>query len=275
MRAERRARGAPRPATPARAWLLAVALGLALSTPARAAGADVPHEGKRLPPLALNVDPSAVDLQSGQLTVTLSRPAARLTLKVLGLDGGVLAEVEQAFDGAPAGAPLVVRWAPPREQVARLELFGYDTSGYYKGVALTPWSFEIPHEDVVFRTGSADIDASESKKLEASLALIDKELPRARRLGNVTLFILAHTDTVGTAEYNLGLSTRRAQAIARWFRKHGLRIGMAFDGMGEKMLKVKTADEVPEPANRRVDYMLGVEPPRFKQSGAMPAWKSL
>jgi outer membrane protein OmpA-like peptidoglycan-associated protein len=271
----RRARGGLARAARAAAFALGAALtGATVFAAARAWGEEAPA-AKRLPPLALNVDTNTVDLQTGQLTVTMSRPAAKLSLKVLGLNGAVLAEVEQQFDGAPAGAPLVVRWAPPSEPVARLEVFGHDTSGYYKGVAITPWSFEIPHEDVVFRTDSADIDASEGRKLEASLALIEKELPRASHLGRVTLFILAHTDSVGTAEYNLRLSTRRAQAIGRWFKGHGLRISMAFDGMGEKMLEVKTADEVPEPANRRVDYMLGVEPPRFKQSGALPAWKSL
>ena len=50
---------------------------------------------------------------------------------------------------------------------------------------------------------------------------------------------------------------------------------MAYDGVGERALKVKTADEVDEPKNRRVDYMLGVEPPRFKKSGAAPSWKTI
>jgi hypothetical protein len=50
---------------------------------------------------------------------------------------------------------------------------------------------------------------------------------------------------------------------------------MAYDGMGEKALKLKTADEVAEPSNRRVDYMLSIEPPRFKVSGASPVWKRL
>ena len=223
--------------------------------------------------LELRVDPDDVDLAGGRLIARLSRPAAKLTLKVLGLSGVLLAEVEQAFDGAAAGTPLELRWAPPNENVARLELFGYDTGGYYKGIAITPWSFEIPHEDVVFRTDSADIDPSEAKKLEATLALIGKELPKAKHLGNVTLFILAHTDSVGADEYNLKLSTRRALAIARWFKTHGVGLTMAYDGMGERMLKVKTADEVDEPRNRRVDYMLGIEPPRFKQSKVAPAWK--
>jgi outer membrane protein OmpA-like peptidoglycan-associated protein len=242
---------------------------------ASARAADAQREAQRLPPLELRIDPADVLLSSGQLTARLSRPAARLTLKVLGLSGTVLAEVEQKFDGSPAGAPLVLRWQPPAERVARLELFGYDTSGYYKGIAITPWSFEIPHEDVSFATDSAKVEPREEKKLAASLALIEKELPRARHLGQVTLYILAHTDTVGSAAYNLRLSTERARSIGRWFKTHGLRIPMAYDGVGEAMLKVETADEVDEPRNRSVDYMLGVEPPRFEKTKTSPLWKQL
>jgi outer membrane protein OmpA-like peptidoglycan-associated protein len=237
-----------------------------------ALAADPGAEQSR-PALELRIDPADVDLERGQLTVRLSRPAAKLSLKALALSGAVLAEVEQAFDGAPAGTPLTLRWKPPAEAVARLEVFGHDTDGYYKGVAITPWSFEVPHEDVTFATDSAEIAPSEEKKLRASLRLIEKQLPLARRLGEVTLYILAHTDTVGAAGYNLRLSTRRAQAISRWFRRSGLRLPMAYDGVGESMLEVKTADEVDEPRNRRVDYMLGVEPPRFKHSGVAPSWK--
>lgn len=254
------------------------ALGLASGLGALAAGAPreaAASDSAAAPRLELRIDPADVDLERGRLTATLSRPAARLTLEVFGQDGKVLAKAEQTFDAAPPGSPLSIRWTPPAEAVARLELFGHDTGGHYKGVAITPWSFEIPHEDVVFRTNSADIDPAEEKKLAASLASIEKELPKAKHLGPVTLFILAHTDTVGSAEHNLRLSTRRALSIARWFRAHGLKLPMAYDGMGESMLKRETADEVDEPKNRRADYMLSIEPPRFKQSGLSPAWKRL
>lgn len=266
------ARGLRRLAGPSFGLLLALAVGAPgrVSSVAHAAGEKAaPAQAA----LELRIDPADVDLERGQLTARLSRPAAKLTLKVLALSGAVLAEVEQAFDGVAAGTPLVVRWRPPAEAVARIEVFAHDTDGYYKGIAITPWSFEVPHEDVAFATDSAEITASQEKKLGVSLRLIEKQLPLARRLGSVSLYVLAHTDSVGSAEYNLGLSTRRAQSIARWFRKHGLRIPIAYDGMGESMLKVKTADEVDEPRNRRVDYMLGVEPPRFERSGASPSWK--
>jgi outer membrane protein OmpA-like peptidoglycan-associated protein len=259
----------------ARAALVALALAQA-GAPVAAPRFVLAGDGRAGQPgraLDLRIDPADVDLERGQLTACLSRPAAKLRVKILALSGAVLVEVEQVFDGAAAGTPLTIRWKPPAEAVARLEVFGHDTDGYYKGVAITPWSFEVPHEDVAFATDSAEITRGEEKKLAASLRLIDEQLPLARGLGEVTLYILAHTDTVGAADYNLRLSTRRAQAIARWFRKNGLRIPMAYDGVGESMPQVKTADDVDEPRNRRVDYMLGVEPPRFKHSGATPRWK--
>lgn len=256
-------------------WIASSLALCAGTAPVPRASADEPTAAEPLPPLELSLDLDEVDLERGELTVRMSRRAAMVKIKVLGVSGAVIAEVEQSFAGAAPRSPLKVRWSPGSEAVARIEVFGHDEHGYYKGVAITPWSFDIPHEDVIFETDSAEIRPSEAGKLKASLALIKKELPRARHLGKVTLFILAHTDTVGSADYNLRLSTRRAQAIARWFRQQGLRIPMAYDGVGEKALKVKTADEVDEPKNRRVDYMLSVEPPRFKKSGAAPSWKTI
>lgn len=252
---------------------LAAALGSALARASDEPNPGAPSAGARPPPLELRIDPQEVDIDRGQLTVRLSRPASKVSVKVLDAEGGLLVEAEQAFEAARAGSPLTVRWQPPRVAVARIEVFGHDTQGYYKGVAITPWSFVVPHEDVVFETDSAQVRPAEEKKLAASLKLIRKELPRARNLGTVTLFILAHTDSVGSAEYNRALSTRRALAIARWFRAHGLEIPIAYEGMGESMPEVQTVDEVAEPRNRRVDYMLGVEPPRFKRSGVTPRWK--
>jgi outer membrane protein OmpA-like peptidoglycan-associated protein len=242
---------------------------------ARAEPAAAEAPARKLAPLQVTIDLADVDLKAGELTLRMSRPAARVTLKALSLSGAVLAEAEERFEATPAGSPLVVRWAPPEEAVARIELYAYDVNDYFKGVAITPWSFEIPHEDVVFETDSAEIRPSEAGKLQASLALIQKQLPRARHLGTVTLFIVAHTDTVATAEYNQELSTRRAQSLARWFRGHGLKLPIAYAGMGERALKVQTPDNVDEPRNRRADYMLGLEPPRFKSSGASPSWSKL
>ena len=198
----------------ARAALTALCLAFAVTGArvcrAQPAASETP--ARKLPPLQVTIDLADVDLKAGELTLRMSRPAARVTLKAFSLSGAVLAEADEHFDATPAGSPLSVRWTPPEEAVARIEVYGYDVNEYFKGVAITPWSFEIPHEDVVFETDSAEIRPSEAGKLQASLALIQKQVPRAKHLGAITLFIVAHTDTVATAEYNQDLSTRRSRA---------------------------------------------------------------
>ena len=80
---------------------------------------------------------------------------------------------------------------------------------------------------------------------------------------------------MGAAKYNLGLSLKRAQSIAGWFRKNGLRIAIAFEGFGEQALRVATPDNTDEPRNRRVDYILSVEDPVLRATDFRPVWKTL
>jgi OOP family OmpA-OmpF porin len=62
------------------------------------------------------------------------------------------------------------------------------------------------------------------------------------------------TDTVGTPEYNQGLSERRANAVADYLEGRGVsRERMVIQGFGETNLAVETPDQTPEPRNRRVE----------------------
>jgi outer membrane protein OmpA-like peptidoglycan-associated protein len=106
------------------------------------------------------------------------------------------------------------------------------------------------------------------------LTLIRSALDEHKDLGRITLFIAGHTDTRGQPQHNFELSRNRARAIAAWFKQRGLGVPIAYEGFGETAPKVKTADEVDEAQNRRVDYLLAVEPPRMK-TGSLPAWKQL
>jgi outer membrane protein OmpA-like peptidoglycan-associated protein len=257
----------------------ALLLALALLAPALAFGqapAQAPAEPAQTKPpsLQVSIDRSKVDLANHKLEVKLSRAADKVRIKVLGESGAVLAEVETAFNGAAAGTPLAMSWTPSSEEaVARIEVWGYDTGGYYSGVAIIPWNVSIPHEEVQFETDSDVIRASEVPKLEASLKKVSDALAKHKELGKITLYIVGHTDTVGSAEHNLGLSRRRARSIAAWFKGKGLKNPISYEGLGETAPLVKTADEVDEPKNRRVDYILALEPPRAA-SGEV-AWKAL
>lgn len=228
-----------------------------------------------LPPLEVHVDLDRVDLEARKLEVTMSRPAARVVLKVFDASGLLIDESETSFNDKAAGATLLVRWKQSKEQsVARIDVYAYDTFDYYKAVRITPWSLSIPHEDVQFATNSAQIVAAEEPKLEASYKLIADAFKQHRELGNITLFIAGHTDTMGSAAHNLELSQKRARAIAGWFRARGHKGPIAYAGFGEHALKVATADQVDEARNRRVDYLLGLSPPRIKSAGKV-SWKSL
>ncbi len=230
----------------------------------------------KLPPLEIQIDKRRVDLDEHRLEVRMSRPAGRVELKVYDESGLLIAEVEQSFAGKPARAPLVVRWQPSStEPVGKIEVYAFDKYDYFKAVALVPWSFAVPHEEVEFENNSWKIQASEEPKLLASLDVIRGALKKHEDLGKISLFIAGHTDTKGKPAHNKNLSRMRARAIAQWFREHGLKLPIAYEGFGETALKVKTADEVDEPKNRRVDYVLSVELPRFKSTGGTPAWKRI
>jgi outer membrane protein OmpA-like peptidoglycan-associated protein len=245
---------------------LLLALPLLAAAPGAARGDDlapVPMQNRQ-GSLQVTIDRSKVDLENHKLEVKLSRAAAKVKIKVFGQSGSVLAEVETPFNGAAPGTPLVMTWTPSsKEAVTKIEVYGYDTEGFWAGVAIIPWNVSIPHEDVKFETDSDVIRASEVPKLEASLQKVQEALKAHGELGKITLFIVGHTDTVGSADHNLTLSRKRARSIANWFRGKGLKNPIAYEGLGESAPLVKTGDEVDEPKNRRVDYILSLEPPKL------------
>lgn len=244
----------------------------AVSVPSAAVAAEQGEKfgGK----LQMTVDRAKVDLERHRLEVTMNRPVAKIELRVLGENKQVLAE-ETIRSNDPVGDPITVRWSQSgNEPIARIELFGHDTEGNWVGVAIIPWSVKIPHEEVHFDTDKANIQPSEAPKLKESLERVREAIQRYKELGKIQLFIAGHTDTQGSATYNMDLSRRRAQAIAAWFIKSGLSIPVAYEGFGETAPLVETKDEVDEPRNRRVDYILAVEPPSLKK-GRNPQWKFL
>jgi outer membrane protein OmpA-like peptidoglycan-associated protein len=229
----------------------------------------------KAPKLELAVDRAKVDLDAHKLEVKLTRAACKVELKVIGESGKILAEEAQAFNGAPAGTTLSVSWSPARtEAVMRIEVWGHDTEGNFVGVALSPWSVALAHEEVNFENDSDAIRTSEAPKLEASLGEINKILGKVQDK-KPSLFIKGHTDTVGSPEHNLELSRRRAKSIAAWLRGHGLKIPIAYEGFGEFTPLVKTPDETAEPKNRRIDYFLSFDPPALPSGSVSFSWKGL
>ncbi|HEX2879537.1 MAG TPA: OmpA family protein [Polyangiaceae bacterium] len=231
---------------------------------------------KDLPPLKVQIDKAKVDLEAHQLEVKMSRKAGRIEITVYDFDMAPIAEETLDFSGRPAGATLLVRWKPKTDEpVGKIELMAYDAYDYYTGVQIVPWQLSIPHEDVTFATNSAKLEPEQEPKLEEAYKLVQEALVKHKSLGQITLFIAGHTDTMGSDQHNLDLSRQRALAIAAWFRKRGLGVSIMYAGFGEHSQLVKTEDEIGEPRNRRVDYVLSVELPRYKTSNRIPPWRKL
>lgn len=90
-----------------------------------------------------------------------------------------------------------------------------------------------------------------------SQALLPKIIASAAQRPAVDVSIIGHTDTVGRAEQNEELALKRAQAIAEQIKAKGLKVhALSVESHGERNPLVKTADEVPEPRNRRVEISL-------------------
>ncbi len=77
--------------------------------------------------------------------------------------------------------------------------------------------------------------------------------------GKVTnIDVTGYTDTVGSEEYNLRLSKRRALTVQAELTKHGIPASeIAIFAKGKHDLLVPTADGVKEPQNRRVQIVYG------------------
>jgi outer membrane protein OmpA-like peptidoglycan-associated protein len=89
---------------------------------------------------------------------------------------------------------------------------------------------------------------------DASRALLPEVLLDVKRRPVPEVVIIGHTDTKGSSITNIAVGIRRAELI----RKTLIDIGLApslieVESHGEADLLVKTADEVAEPRNRRVE----------------------
>jgi outer membrane protein OmpA-like peptidoglycan-associated protein len=219
-----------------------------------------------------------LDLDAHRLEFTLTRPAGRASLKVVGEDGNELATASADFHGERPGTWLPISWSPSSAgEPFKLVVTATSADGVSVVATLVPWSVAVPHTEVVFETGKADIRPSEEPKLDAGYKKIVDEVSRARKAApdlQVKLFVAGHTDTVGGNADNRKLSLARAKAIGAWFRDRGLPLPISYAGFGEEALKVKTPDETDSAANRRADYIVAFEEPQVAR-GVHATWMKL
>jgi outer membrane protein OmpA-like peptidoglycan-associated protein len=92
---------------------------------------------------------------------------------------------------------------------------------------------------------------------DESRALLPQILEAARNRPFPDVAVIGHTDTTGAAAVNYELGLRRANAIRGRLVEAGVERGLIdVTSHGEADLLVKTADEVADPRNRRVEITI-------------------
>ena len=219
--------------------------------------------------LALSIAEDDVDLASRTIRFKLNRSADSAEVKVFNIEGKLLAEKVEVYEGAKAGDRLAIEWPNAHSDLAsfRIELKVNDIDGFWVAWDIVRVSGNIPHEEVVFETGKWEIRPKEAPKLEEALERIVQALEKYKRLGlniEFQLYVAGHTDTVGSISANRELSQNRARSIAKYLLSKGLgkkKIKIFVRGFGEEMLAVDTGDNVAEERNRRADYIVSNFPP--------------
>jgi outer membrane protein OmpA-like peptidoglycan-associated protein len=225
-------------------------------------------------PMVIVMRPGSLDLAKHHLDVVLDRPSSKVEVEALGPKG---ARVGYGLSPAvaAAGTPVDVEWKQDAGEVIKLKVRGFDADGFWSELELVPWHYEVPHEDVVFATNSADIGPTEEPKLASALTDTRGVIDKYGADVVIRLYVGGHTDTVGDASSNQKLSMARARAIAGWFKAHGFPGDIFYQGYGESDLAVDTVDEIDEPRNRRASYTLAARPPEASGGTGDYGWTVL
>ncbi len=219
-----------------------------------------------------------IDLEARTAQPTTSRPLKTAEAVIVSVDRAELGRVHA--DLSDPTRPLF-RWSPAptgSSEVLSITITAEDVHGFKSELALSPWTYEIPHEDVVFATNAAEVTPSEAAKLEATWSDIEATYRKFGDYVDLNLYVAGYTDTVGDPGSNLALSRRRASAIAQWFKarfaKAGLPGKVFSQGFGESVLAVKTPDGTDEARNRRALYILAASPPAPSEAIPKANWSA-
>ena len=146
-------------------------------------------------------------------------------------DAARLAEAESSADAARQAADL-------QRQIDALQAEVTD-----RGLVLTLG-------DVLFATGSAELQSGASNRLNKLVSFLNEYPERL-------VLIEGHTDSVGSSEYNQGLSQRRSESVKHYLTQQGIATQrLSTSGMGEDQPIASNDSATGRLQNRRVEIII-------------------
>jgi outer membrane protein OmpA-like peptidoglycan-associated protein len=227
-------------------------------------------------PLQASIPPESVDLKTNSFDLVSNHGVVRVELEVMDDNRRMIGKSTFAVPEAELGTRTRVTWEQSTEgNIFRIDAKAYDAYGYWAGVEIIPWTLQIPHEDVVFASGSHELVAEELPKLEPAWRQIVKAVKKYGEWVQCSLYIAGYTDTVGDRSSNQALSQRRALTLASYFKDQGATFPMFYRGYGEAVLAVPTEDNVAAEPNRRAVYVITAGPAPLGRDTPGGSWKRL
>jgi len=193
--------------------------------------------------------------ESQRAVIVAAREAARLAVRTQQLDdsrratdqarlatdqarGDALAANQVANDAEQAAALIAAQSLELQRQITLLQARVTD-----RGLVLTLG-------DVLFTTGQADLQAGATGQLARLVAFLNKYPSRSVEIDG-------YTDSVGTQEYNLSLSRRRADTVQSFLLSQGIDASrVTSQGKGEDDPVANNASASGRQQNRRVEVVI-------------------
>ena len=222
--------------------------------------------------LEVDLSRAKADLEKKTLTVSVSSKVEEAEVMIYGAKKKLLSQDSYAINEGPGN--VTISWDQNLQDVVLLDVT-FQSGSSYAGFTYSPWYLDIPHQDILFATNSANIENAEEWKLESTLEQLKDVLDKYGSVVPVKLYIGGCTDTVGDRGSNQELSKARARSIAKWLSSHGYQEPIFYYGFGEDWLAVPTKDGVDEAANRRVVYIVAANPPMSGSGVPSVQWKPL
>jgi OOP family OmpA-OmpF porin len=112
----------------------------------------------------------------------------------------------------------------------------------------------------ILARSSIEFESKSTTMTPGSLATLDQLVAELRQSPRTAIEIGGHTDKYGEPEYNLQLSQRRADAVRRYFTKHGLTNQFTAVGYGASRPLSVAQNRAGLQRNRRIELRLKGQP---------------
>jgi OmpA-OmpF porin, OOP family len=145
-------------------------------------------------------------------------------------------------------------WVEQQHENFQPRDIAYCRDGFYKNMAILNDAVIPVAPETTSLQADAFFDFDRSDIREDAKPELDRIAGVMVADTQTQFLVWGHTDTVGSLEYNQGLSERRAEAVADYLAGRGVsRDRMNVRGFSWTQLAVPTPPNTPEPRNRRVE----------------------